>query len=183
MLRRTQSTLLVLLAASCSGPPVAITLDQAAVRTVDHATLFAKYNASRTDGPPRQVLELRISSQTELLKHFKDHGKQLQVRCSVNGTTNKEPYNDSAFGPFPEDGSSNDRHHYAIYAFVDLVAHAAEYQNGKPASTLNLKSDPFDSLSCQLVGVEKAPVRFLRSNEIVLSASSFQALLGQAAEQ
>lgn len=183
MLCRTPWILLVLLAASCSGPPVAIILDQAAVRTVDHATLFAKYNASRTDGPPRQVLELRISSQTELLKHFKDHGKQLQVRCSVNGPTNRESYNDSAYGPFPEEASYNERHHYVVYAFVDLVAHATEYQSGKPTSTLNLKSDPFDSLSCQLVGVEKAPVPSLRSNKIVISASSLQALLGQAAEQ
>ena len=179
---RTLTPLLALLVASCSGR-VAVTLDEAAVRTVDQATIFAKYMGSRAEGPARQVLQLKISSQTELLKHFEDQGKQLQVRCSVDGTSNGKAYNDSAFGPFPEATSSATRHRYTIYAFIDLKADAAEYKNGKPASTLNLKIDRFDSLRCQLVGVEMAPWPFLKSNQFAVSASTFQALLRQAHKQ
>jgi len=181
---RTLTLPLALLAVSCSGSRVDVTLDQAVIRSVDHATIFAEHlYPGAAVGPPRQVVQLKISSQTELIKHFTDRGKQLQVRCSVNGTADRKAYSESAFGPFPEASSSTTRHHYSIYAYVDLKAHATEYKSGKPVSTLDLKTEQFDSLSCQLVGVEMAPWPFLKSNDLTVSASTFHALLRQAPKQ
>jgi hypothetical protein len=124
-------------------------------------------------GKPRQVLHLSISSQAELIRLFEDRGKQLQVRCSVDGTKDGKSYSDSAFGPFRRRTSSGERYRYDIYAYVDLQAESADYQNGKPASSIDLRTQPFESLVCQLVGVEMFPVPFLSSTELVVPFNAF----------
>jgi hypothetical protein len=190
MILRALLFLFALLVVSCSGSRVAVTLDQAAIRAIDHATLFPKYGGSSTDRASRQVLQLSISSETDLPKYFEDQEKQLQVRCSVDGSSDGKAYRGFATGPLPERSYAtgnraqqgqitprNKRYRYIIYAFIDLEADSVEYKNGKPASTLNLKADHFDALTCHLIGVQKAPVPFPRSNDFSVPVSNFHALL------
>jgi hypothetical protein len=75
---------------------------------------------------------------------------------------------------------SSGKHHYTIYAFIDLIAEDHEFQDGKPVTTLNLKVDHFESLRCHLLGVTMAPVIFPRSNDFVITVDRFQTLLRQA---
>ena len=117
----------------------------------------------------------------------------MQVRCSVEGNANRRAYNGFAIGPLPVErdiGVTQHRarptttsHRYTIYSFIDLEADEIEYENGKPASMLNLKVDTFESLKCHLLGVVKAPVPFPRSNYLVVSASTFHELLRGASKQ
>jgi hypothetical protein len=179
MLSRVLVILLSLATTSCSGGRVAVTLDHASVRAIAHATLFPA--SPVTDLPSRQVLLLNISSQTDLFEYFRERDTQLQVRCSVNGNANGREYNGFAIGPIPDgDGAL---HRYSIYSFIDLKADEARYENGKPASTFNLKADRFQALSCRLVGVQKAPVPFPRSNDLVVSSGTFQELLRGASKR
>ncbi|MEG3158229.1 hypothetical protein ACKVMH_10125 [Lysobacter zhanggongensis] len=182
MLRRGILLLLALATVSCSGGRVAVTLDHTSIRVIDHATLFPESPDPHPDRPSRQVLQLNISSQTDLLKYFGDRHTQLQVRCSVDGNTNGRAYNGFAIGPIPE-GKGAIPHRYTIYSFIGLEADEAQYENGKPASTLNLKADRFQALKCHLIGVQKAPVPFPRSNDFVVSASTFHELLRGASKR
>jgi hypothetical protein len=185
-------------AASCTnlmsfGPGrVTVALEYAAVQTVDHIVLFPKSLGEQVNvnRPSRQAIRLNISSGTNLLKYFKDWDRQLQVRCSVVGSANGRAYSGFAVGPFPDtikdaelatlQRPAEPKHHYTIYAFIDLVAEDDEYNSGKLATTLNLKSDRFEALACHLLGVTKAPVLFPRSNDVVLQEEQVHALIRQA---
>jgi hypothetical protein len=179
--------------AACSNPlpfgpgRVAINLDRAEVLDVDHATLFPGSPKDPAAPERREALRLVISSQTELLTYFEEWDRQVQVRCAVDGNLNRKSYSGFAIGPLPEGqgtsiGSNATVHkpyRYTVYAFIDLKADDVQYEGGKPASTLNLKTETFGSLKCHLLGVTKAPVLFPRSNDVVLPASTFRTLLRQ----
>ena len=191
--------LLSLAVAACSNPfpfgpgRVDVKLEDAAVALVEHATIFPDFPeaASAPKRPPRRVVRLKLSSETDLIKYFKDWDRQLQVRCTVDGNANGKSYSGFATQPFP-DGSSNgvtrpsqsapasEQHLYLIYAFIDLLAKDDEYQDGKPATTLDLKTDQFEALRCHLIGVTKAPVLFPKSNDFVVPAEKFRNLFRQA---
>jgi hypothetical protein len=190
-------TLLVLLSvaiAACSNPlpfgpgRVEIKLDQAAVLAVEHSTLFP--DSSRDPAAParREVLRLVISSKTELLSYFKERDRQVQVRCAVDGNRSGKSYSGFALGPVPErrlhlnstNAALQPPYRYTIYAFIDLKAEDVQYKGGKPAGSLDLKKEAFGTLKCHLLGVTKAPVLLPRSNDIIVSATTFQSLLHAA---
>ena len=189
MIRHTLIFLLALSAVACTNPlasgpgRVVVKLDQAAIQLVPHSTLFPE--SSNKSGAPREALRLSISSQTDLLKYFQEWQRHLQVRCSVDGNVNGRAYKGFAIDLIPENEelphpTTLNRYHYTIYAFIDLEADDVEYKGGKPATTLDLKTERFDSLRCHLIGVEKAPVLFPRSNDVSVSAKTFHELLAQA---
>ena len=183
-----RATLLALLClvAACSNPfqfgpgRVDLKLESITVQTVEHSMLFGDAKYAQAKRPDREVVHLKVSSQTDLLQYFQEWEREIQVRCSVDGNLNGRSYRGFALGPFQEGAnisrSTNrtdasppqpaERYIYSIYAFVDLVADDVEYQDGKPASTLNLKVDHFESLRCHLLGVTKAPVLFPKSNDV-----------------
>lgn len=189
MRARATLALLSIAVVSCSNPlpfgpgRVAVTLEDASVRVVENQTLFSD-TPETLRHVPRQVLQLRISSRTDLLKYFEDWDRHLQVRCSVEGSANGKVYENAGYGPRPEriehGGASRGPYQYTVYAFVDLEADDAEYDLGKPATKLDLKVDHFESVGCHLIGVQKAPVLFPRSNDFVVSGREFHDLLRNA---
>jgi hypothetical protein len=197
ILRRTVLSLMSVVVAACASPlpigpgRVAVTLEETNIRVIENDVLFPEFVGRQADRAPRQVVQFRISSQTDLLKYFKDWDRQLQVRCSVEGNNNGRKYDSFGIGPLPEGGPQNggnnsgqvtpgSKHHYTIYAFIDLIAEDHEFEDGKPATTLNLKVDHFESLRCHLLGVTMAAVIFPRSNDFVITVDRFQTLLRQA---
>jgi len=193
MLRSALLTLLSLAIAACSNPlsfgpgRIVINLDQAKVLAVDHAVLFPEFPRDSATPERREVLQLVISSRIELLKYFADWGRQVQVRCAVEGNSNRRTYSGFALGPRPEahaaptdkDSALRKPYRYTIYAFIDLKADDEKYVSGRPATTLDLKTETFESLRCHLLGVTEAPVLFPRSNDVVVPASTFRSLLRQ----
>ena len=178
MLLRILPFLLALTLTSCTGERVSVDLEHASIRSIPHSKLWPDSKEQRS---ARDVLQLNISSQTELLSYFRERDKQLQVRCSAHGNSNGRDYSGFAIGPVPElSGVTSPPFHYVIYSFIDLEADDTEYAQGKPASTVDLKSTPFESLTCTLVGVEKAPVPFLRSTDLVVSSKTFHQLVDAA---
>jgi len=170
----------------CSNPlpfgpgRVDITLEQVKVLLVDHATLFPE-SPKRSGSPDRrEALELIISSRTELLGYFAEQNRQIQVRCSVEGNSNGRSYTGFATHAALKTPGSSKPYKYAIYAFIDLKAEDAHYVNGRPATVLDLRTEGFVSLNCYFLGVTKAPVMFPRSNEVVISGSTFRTLLRQS---
>jgi len=197
ILRRTVLSLMSVVVASCASPlpfgpgRVAVTLEETNIRVVENDALFPEFVGKQADRTPRQVVQFRISSQTDLPKYFKDWDRQLQVRCSVEGNNNGRKYDSFGVGPLPEGGPQNSgdnsgqvtpksKHYYTIYAFIDLIAEDHQFQDGNPATTLNLKVDHFESLRCHLLGVTMAPVIFPRSNDFVIPVNRFQTLLREA---
>ena len=183
---------LVLLPFRCSNPlpfgpgqRTPVTLDRATVRWVDHDVLFGAPRTSADQAPSRQALELRISSRTDLIEYFEEGDRQLQIRCDVVGNTNGKRYDSIGFGPYPDAGSEARgkapadaiAHRYTFYAFVDLNAWDVQYEGGKPASTLDLKSSSFDALRCHLVGVTMVPLFWPRTNDLVVTEAQFRSLL------
>jgi hypothetical protein len=193
MIRGTILALLSIATVSCSNPlpfgpgRVEVALEDASVRMVAHETLFPESTNAKLRHVPRQVVQFRISSRTDLLKFFEDGHRQLQTRCAVDGSANGKAYNSVGYGPLAEGSehgaasrgltSKPETYYYAVYSFVDLEADDREYKDGKPATTLDLKVDRFDALNCHLLGVEKAPVLFPRSNDFGVSARQFDDLL------
>lgn len=181
MLARSLLLTLALAAVSCTGGRVPVTLDQASIRAIDHATLFPDSPEAQHDRTLRQVLQLKISSQTDLLKYFEERDTQLQVRCSVEGNTDGRKYNGFAIGPIPEKaGGGTLTHRYTIYSFIDLEADDVRYESGSPTSAFNLRSAQFDALKCHLLGVVKAPAPYSKSNDFIVSSSTFHELLREA---
>ena len=196
MHRFTAVSLLSLAVVACSNPfpfgpgRVEVKLEDVAVATVEHATIFPEA-ASAPSRPSRRVVRLSLSTRTDLVQYFKEWDRQIQVRCSVDGSANGRSYHGFSTQPFP-DGSGNgvalpsqaapgsERYLYTIYAFVDLVAEDDEYQGGRPVTTLSLKTDHFEALRCHLLGVTKAPVLFPKSNDFVVSAERFRNLYRRA---
>ena len=178
----SRSLLLLLLLAfasvSCTGSRVAVHLEQASIRTIDHATLFPRSSVAQRDRSLRHVLQLNISSQTDLLKYFEERHTQLQVRCWVEGSKDGKEYNGFSVGPIAEKAiGETTSHHYTIYSFIDLEADEVQYKSGKPASTMDLRLARFDALKCHLLGVVKAPVPYPKSNDFIVSSSTFRELL------
>ena len=166
--------LLAVATTACSNPfpfgpgRVEIELEQASVMAVEHATLFPGSQRDVEAPERREALRLLISSATDLQTYFKDQDTQLQVRCAVDGNLNRKSYTGFALGPVPEKSSDRNganaippsSYRYTIYAFIDLEADDVQYEGGKPASKLDLKTETFGSLKCHLLGVTKAPVLF-----------------------
>jgi hypothetical protein len=174
--------LLSIAAVSCSNPfstgpgRVAVSLEEASVRTIENEALFPHISAN-VKHVQRQVIQFRISSRTDLLKYFEDWQRLVQVRCSVDGSANGRAYRDSGYGPRLERVGQDGVYHYLVYAFVDLTAWDVEREGGKPATTLDLTVDRFESLGCHIIGVQKAPVLFPRTNEFVVPASMVHDLI------
>ncbi len=178
MLSRSLLLLLAFASVSCTSSRVAVNLEQASIRTIDHATLFPGSPVVQHDRSLRHVLQLNISSQTDLLKYFEDRHTQLRVRCWVEGSTDRKEYTGFAIGPITEKSiGETTSHHYTIYSFIDLEADDVQYKNGKPASTMDLRLARFDALKCHLLGVVKAPVPYPQSNDLIVSSSTFRELL------
>jgi hypothetical protein len=189
--------------AACSNPSqygpgrVDLKLESAAVQTVEHSVLFGDATYAQAKRSDRQVVHFKVSSRTDLLRYFREWEREIQVRCSVDGNLNGRSYRGFALGPFREGANVSgntgrtdapppqpaEQYLYSIYAFIDLVANDVEYQDGKPASTLNLKVDHFESLRCYLLGVTKGPVLFPKSNDISVQANQFRALYDRATKQ
>lgn len=183
MYPRTAPVLLICLLASCSAERLQINLDKATVRYVDQETLFPENVGATSNGPQRQILELTLSSQVDLLDYLNSRGFQIQVRCSVTGNENGKAYNGYGIGPVPVAPATSrgiaKPYQYIAYTFIDLKADAVEYTNGKPESELDLRESKFDSLNCHVIGVDKAPILFPRSNDIVVTFATFQELVQQ----
>ena len=174
--------LLSIAAASCSNPfsfgpgRVAVSLEEASVRTVENEALFPGTPANLKH-VRRRVIQFRISSRTDLLKYFEDWERQVQVRCSVDGSVNGRAYGNSGYGPRLERVDQDGDYHYIVAAFVDLKAWDVEREGGKPATTLDLEVDRFESLGCHIIGVQMGPVLFPRTNDFVVAASMVHELI------
>lgn len=172
--------------AGCSNPfpvgpgRVEIDLVQAKVLRVDHATLFSGRPQYSGSSKPRAALELVVSSQAELLRYFAEWNRQIQVRCSVEGNQNGRSYVGFATHAVLKTPGPSKQYRYTIYAFTDLKADDSRYEGGRPASTLDLRTESFEALKCHFLGVAKAPVLFPRSNDVVVSRDAFQTLLRQS---
>jgi len=196
MHRLAAISLLSLAVAACSNPfpfgpgRVEVTLEDVAVATVENATIFPEA-ASAVNRPSRRVVQLKLSTRTDLVQYFKEWDRQIQVRCSVDGTANGRSYHGFSTQPFPDSSgnevalpshptSGSERYVYMVYTFVDLIAQDDEYEGGSPATTLNLMTDQFEALRCHILGVTMAPVLFPVSNDFVVSAAKFHDLYRQA---
>jgi hypothetical protein len=185
MSRYAFAVLLCLGIAACSNPfsvgpgRLAISLDQAKVVFVDDATLFNDAPQAPITRVQRQALQLNISSQTDVFQYFVKWQRHLQVRCVVEGNVNGRNYRSVSRQPMQIIDPTSKDYRYRIYAFIDLKADDTEYERGRPATTLDLKAESFESLKCHLLGVTKAPVLFPRSNEVVVTSSTFRRLLLQ----
>jgi len=190
------TSLLSLTVVACSNPfpfgpgRVDVRLEDVAVVAVEHAALFPE-SASAPNRPSRPAVRLKISTQTDLIQYFKEWDRQIQVRCSVDGSANGRSYHGFATQPLHDRSgsevnthsqgpSASQRHRYTIYTFIDLAAEDDEYQGGKPKTTLSLRGDQFEALRCHLLGVTKAPVLFPKSNDFVVPAEQFGKLYRQA---
>lgn len=195
------------MAVGCSNPlpfgpgRVYVELDNVQVRQLEHEVVFGNDMPSPGERPARDVVQFTISSQADLYPYFKEWDRTIQVRCSVEGNTNGKTYSGFAKGPFNEGTDISRPEHprwyasrpspttgrfvYTVNAFIDLTAMDIEYKGGKPATTLNLRTEKFDRLACHVLGVTKAPVLFPRTNDFVLGAAEFRKLYlqGQAHRQ
>ena len=183
----------------CSSPltfgpgRVNVVLEDVQVRLIEHEAIFGKGAGGNANRPSHEVIQFAISSETDLLDYFEKWDRQIQVRCTVSGNTNGKSYSGFAMGPY-SDGvniSRVDRHwgsyasrpdlntnrfNYVVYGFFDLVAQDSEYEMGKPASRLDLRTEKFDRLSCHVLGVTMTPVLFPRTSDFVLDSREFHAL-------
>ncbi len=186
MLRPAILALRTMATVACSSSRVAVTLEEASIRSVENEEIFSGFIPAERRHVQRQVVEFRISSQTDVIKYFEDRRLQIQVRCHVDGNTNGKAYETIGFGP-RIDRMENDRalrnstnkpgrFYYVVYSFVDLKAYDVEYKEGKPATTLDLEADRFESLRCRIVGVEMGALIFPRSNDFGVSAKEFHEL-------
>ena len=172
--------------AACSNPlpfgpgRVDIKLERAQVLLVDEATLFP--GDGRRSGPSnsRAVLEIVVSSRTELLRYFARWDRYVQVRCSVEGNINGRSYTGFSSKTVLKTLRPSKQYEYVVYTFIDLKAEDAQYEAGRPATTLDLRTASFEALKCHFVGVTKAPVLFPRSNDVVVSGGTFHTLLRQS---
>jgi hypothetical protein len=168
--------------AGCSNPlPVGpgrvdINLQQVKVLLVDHAKLFPGAPQRSGLSDPRAALELTISSPTELLRYFAEWDRQVQVRCSVDGNLNGKSYLGVTTKPVLKTPGPSKQYEYTVYAFIDLKADDSEYKAGRPATTLDLRTESFEALKCHFLGVTMAPVLFPRSNDVVVSEHTFRTL-------
>lgn len=170
----------------CSNPlpfgpgRVAINMDQVKVLLVDRATLFPGSTTRAGSPNRREALELVISSQTELLGYFAEWNRHVQFRCSVAGNLNGRSYAGFASDPVLKRPGPSKPYQYTIYAFIDLKAEDNQYVEGRSATTFDLRTEKFESLKCHFLGVTKAPGLFPRSNDVIVSESSFRTLLRQS---
>ncbi len=169
----------------CSNPlpvgpgRVEINLEQVKVLLVDHAKLFPGVTQPSGLSNPKAALELVISSRTELLRYFAEWNRQVQVRCAVEGNLNGKSYLGFATQPILKTPGPSKQYEYTVYAFIDLKADDAQYEAGRPATTLDLRTESFKVLKCHFLGVTKAPVLFPRSNDVVVSEKTLRTLLRQ----
>lgn len=180
MNRFSLAALLALGFAGCSNPlPVGpgrvdISLDRVTVVLVDDATLFPGFPTRSGSPEQREALELDISSQTELVEYFAEWNRQVQIRCSVDGNLNGRSYTGVARHLAMKRPGELKPFKYTVYAFIDLKALDTHYVSGQPATTLDLKTERFESLKCHFLGVTKAPVLLPRSNDVVVFESTFR---------
>lgn len=173
---------------------IEVSLDQVAIRDIPHAELFQDEHADAGLRPSTETVALDISSETDLFEYFQREEDQLQVRCSVHGNANGRKYSATGRpslprhpptrpeGGAPSDNGAPTRYNYTRYAFIDLKADDVVYQGGKPASTLGLKTESFESLRCHVVGVSLGSLLWPRTEDIIVSADAFRALLRPEAD-
>ena len=170
-----------------------ITLERATVLQVESNVLFPEFKGLTENlSSPKQHWALRMQGHADRDLNEFFEGWQLQVRCTVEGAADGRSYRAVATGPRTavsvvgtSSGTSQSTNiagqkpsfNFVIDTFVDLTAQDEEYVNGRPRSTLNLRTATFEKLSCYILGVTKAPVLFPRTNSLNVSHIEFQALL------
>ena len=171
----------------CAVERIRITVDSTRIDRVSDRLLFGTMVSESAPMRQIEVLVFEVSSDSDIRPIFED--RQIQVRCEVDGKGDSRGY-----GPF--DGNfdlstprksvkadrisepirSHGRSAYTIYAFTSLSA--TNLIDGRFVDT-PLESINFSELSCFIVGVEKAPVLFPRSNEFTLTRAKFLDLLAE----
>jgi hypothetical protein len=179
---------------------ISLVLIGASVERVSSTILFG---TSRVAPPPvteHETLHLRFSSSIDLYDYFASWERSIQVRCHVDGSANGYTYTDFGRGPYeaginiselrrqrgdsapPPSGSSGE-HEYSVFAFPDLTASDEIFERGQPRSYIHLDTDGWSTLSCYVIGVIKAPALFPRSNDLLVNADQFHALLRASRSQ
>jgi hypothetical protein len=166
------------------GPgPIEVVTEDIRITQVSNRTLFGE-RTSRPD-ETREVIQFNLSSDTNIRSHLSK--RLIQVRCRVDDgndiTFGRGPFNEGVdFSESPENGNtaskpraSDGRFSYTVYAFVDLSQ--ARLIDGHLSRSFPLEPMAFSQLSCFIIGVTMAPVRFPRSNDFGLSREVFLKLL------
>ena len=171
----------------CAVERVRITVESTRIEPVSERLLFGTMVSESAPLRQMEVLVFEVSSDSDIRTIFEN--RQIQVRCEVDGKGDSRGY-----GPFDGDFDlstprksvradrigkpvrSDGRYAYTIYAFTSLSA--TTLIDGRFVNT-PLESINFSKLSCFIIGVEKAPVVFPRSNEFTLTRAKFLNLLAE----
>ena len=169
---------------------VDVKLEKASITKKDtifmHGSLPWNYNnESYNPNETKEYIQLDISSKKELYHHFvKDWNRILQTRCNVSCKKCNASSDIAAFGPFYKninilDINNSKPHieknedgmfHYSIYTYRNLKSNE-HYTHGQKIPEISQGN--FDSLSCYVIGVTKAPVIFPRSNNFSITGKEF----------
>jgi hypothetical protein len=177
---------LACLLSACTNPlpfgpgRVKVKLENAELVSVPESILFQRLLGSAHESAKRRdTIQFTFTSETDLLDYFRE--RIVQFRCNVDGARLRNQSNWGS-GPYyegthlsllPRDAvpeTVEGAYHYSAYAFVDFAA--SEDVEGSSHFT-PLDELQFTQLSCFIIGVDKAPVIFPRSNNLVLSHEAF----------
>lgn len=165
---------------------VHVNLEQAKVTKISETYLWGEDVIKYRRPGFRKIVEFVISSDTDFQDYFQ--GRQLQVRCRVEGASTGNKYSDLGT-PFyddfdlshykrgqngttkltPKDGKFT----YTLYSFMDLIANEEGAPIGSPASRLNFEQAGFEKLACFVTGVKKSSILIPRSNDVSMSFEEF----------
>lgn len=143
-----------------------------------------------------KAVQFDITSKEELYKFFvADRYKPIQIFCKAIGATRKGDFSNIGYGPYYgkedisrifeknpngvifESNSENGEYKYKIIAFLKLEAGYTQLHYGVPETALDLTTESFDSLVCNIVGGTYPPMIPPRSNEFGINRSEFDAKL------
>lgn len=162
---------------------VKVALERAQVVAAPRRLLFQNFGDSATDETTRDAVKFVFTSKTDLHEYLRD--RIIQFRCRVKGAG--ADYESFGRGPYYQDTLIEllppsarlekiaGRHEYSAYAFVGLSVDTETADGGFEDTPLDQLQ--FSRLSCFIIGVEKAPVLWPRSNDLVLSYEDFMSQL------
>lgn len=184
--------LLSLITSGCASITTIDTeLENASIATKDtifiYGDLLWDYNKNQNqENEITEYIRLEISSQKELYQYFvKDWNRILQARCEISCEECKESSDLATFGPYYNNSdisrlrnsgshikqSEDGLYHYSIYTYRNLKSDE-HYYYGKKVPEISQGN--FDTLSCYLIGITKAPVIFPRSNSFSITGKEFE---------
>jgi hypothetical protein len=182
--------LLSLITSGCALTTIDTELENASIATKDtifiYGDLLWDYSKNQNrENESTEYIRLEISSKKELYQYFvKDGDRILQARCKISCEECKTSSDLATFGPYYDNrdisrlrnsGShikknEDGLYHYSIYTYRNLKSNE-HYTHGQKIPEISQGN--FDTLSCYLIGITKAPVIFPRSNSFSITGKEF----------